>query len=53
MGLELVPPHFSSSYWVDSILRELRAKGGYAVAEGVYAINEGRLKLLCVAKVVS
>ena len=53
IGLELVPPHFSSSYWWEAIIERTKGYGGFAIVRGgVYAIDEVLLNLPYVAETV-
>ena len=50
--LELVPPHFSSSYWWEAIIERTKGYGGPVVVESVYVVDEVLLKLSYVAETV-
>ena len=48
-----MPPHFPSSFLGDSIIEGTKGNGGFAVAGGVYVVDEGLLDLPYVAETVS
>ena len=50
--LELVPPHFSSSYWWEAIIERTKGYGGPVVVESVYVVDEVLMKLSYVAETV-
>ena len=50
--LELVPPHFSSSYWWEAIIARTKGYGVFVVVESVYVVDEVLLKLSYVAETV-
>ena len=50
--LEFVPPHFSSSYWLEAIIARTKVYGGPVVVERVYVVDEVLLNLSYVAETV-
>jgi hypothetical protein len=50
IGLEFEPPHFPSPFLAEAIITRTKSDGAFAVVEGVYENDEGRLDLSCVSK---